>query len=221
MRMLLVEDDGDLADGLLRALRAPGHAVDHVADGEEADSLLRHEPYDLVVLDLGLPNRDGLDVLKALRGRGTPVPVLILTARDALDHRIAGLDLGADDYLAKPFALPELEARVRALLRRAAGRASCRIVHGRIALDTRARRVTVDDQPIELPRRELCVLEVLLSRAGEVLSKEQIANQLFSFDDEAGLSSIELYVHRLRKRLAPAGLEIRTVRGLGYYVERP
>ncbi|WP_029010402.1 response regulator [Azospirillum halopraeferens] len=221
MRILLVEDDADLADGLLRALRAPGHAVDHLRDGEEADLLLRHEPFDLVVLDLGLPGRDGLDVLKGLRARGNAVPVLVLTARDALDQRIAGLDLGADDYLAKPFALPELEARVRALLRRGSGRASSRIVHGRVALDTRARRVTVDGAPVELPRRELCVLEVLLTRAGEVLSKEQIANQLYSFDDEAGLTSIELYVHRLRKRLAPAGLDIRTVRGLGYYVERP
>ena len=221
MRILLVEDDADLADGLLRALRAPGHAVDHLCDGEEAEQLLRHDSFDLVVLDLGLPGRDGLDVLKGLRARGNAVPVQVLTARDALDQRIAGLDLGADDYLAKPFALPELEARVRALLRRGAGQASSRIVHGRVALDTRARRVTVDGAPVELPRRELCVLEVLLTRAGEVLSKEQIANQLFSFDDEAGLASIELYVHRLRKRLAPAGLEIRTVRGLGYYVERP
>lgn len=220
MRILLVEDDADLAEGLLKALRAPGHAVDHCPDGEDADALLRYEAYDLVVLDLGLPGIDGFEVLRRLRGRGETVPVLVLTARDALDQRVTGLDLGADDYLAKPFALPELEARVRALLRRGAGQAVSRLVHGRLTLDTRARRVAVDGEPIELPRRELCVLEVLLSRAGEVIGKEQIAGRLFGLDDDASPAAVEIYVSRLRKRLGGAGLDIRTVRGLGYYVER-
>ncbi|MDQ2694495.1 MAG: response regulator [Pseudomonadota bacterium] len=221
MRILLVEDDRQLADGLKRALRLSGLAVDWLADGARADQVLRTEPYDLVVLDLALPGLDGLAVLKRLRRRKSLAPVLIITARGALEQRIAGLDLGADDYLVKPFALGELEARVRALLRRSQGRASDRLVHGPLVLDATARQVTVDGELLELPRRELCLLEILLTRAGQVVSKEQIAGQLFCFDDEVGPNAIELYVHRLRKKLEPAGVCIRTIRGLGYLLEKP
>ncbi len=221
MRILLVEDDDDLGNAMLRALRSRDHAVDRLADGRLADSVLRTEAFDLVILDLTLPGCDGLDVLKRLRSRGSRVPVLVVTARGELEQRIAGLDLGADDYLVKPFALSELEARVRALLRRGQGQSDPRLVHGALVFDTVARRLSVAGEPVELPRRELCLLEVLLGRVGQVVSKEQIAEKLFGFDDEAGPNAIELYVHRLRKRLGSAGLNIRTVRGLGYLLEEP
>ncbi|HXH02863.1 MAG TPA: response regulator transcription factor [Candidatus Competibacteraceae bacterium] len=222
MRVLLVEDDSDLADGLVRALRQCGYAVDHMSDGRRADSVLRTEEcYDLVILDLTLPGLDGLEVLRRLRGRGRGVPVLVLTARGELQDRVTGLDLGADDYLTKPFALSELQARVRALVRRSQGRSSAVIEYADLRFDTVARRVTVRGAVVELPRRELCLLEILLARCGQVVSKEQIAERLFGFDDEAGPNAIELYVHRLRKRLGAVGLHIRTVRGLGYLLEEP
>lgn len=221
MRILIAEDDADLADALARCLRARHHAVDHVADGSMADSVLATETFDLLVLDLGLPRLDGLAVLRRLRARGTATPVLILTARGELDERVAGLDAGADDYLAKPFALSELEARVRALLRRSQGQAHPVRRHGQLVWDTIACRLTVGGEPVTLPRRELSLLDFLLSRTGQVVAKEQIAEHLFGFDDEAGPNAIELYIHRLRKRLGPAGLDIRTVRGLGYLLEPP
>lgn len=221
MRIMVIEDDPDLSANLSRALKAGGYAVDLCMDGEEADSILRHERYDLVLLDLGLPGCSGLEVLRRLRQRRDAVPVIMLTASGGLPQRVAGLDAGADDYLAKPFDLPELEARVRALLRRSAGQGDNRLVHGRIELDRRARTVTVDGALIDLPRREMGVLEVLLSRVGEVVAKEQIAGHIFDFGDDASLASIEIYVHRLRKRLAAAGLSIRTVRSLGYYLDPP
>ena len=219
MRLLLVEDNADLADGLLRALRRQGYAVDWVADGIEADEILARQYYDLVVLDLGLPGIDGLDVLRRLRRRRARAPVLILTARGDLTERITGLDLGADDYLTKPFDLGEFEARIRVLLRRNQRDRAPHIKHGALVFDTVGRRVSVNGRPLEMPRRELCVLEILLSRVGQVVSKEQIAEQLFSYDDDTSLSAIEIYIHRLRKKLAPAGVSIRTVRGLGYLLE--
>ncbi len=220
MRILLVEDDRQLADGITRALRQSGTAVDWLVDGAEADEVLATEPYDLAVLDLTLPGLDGLEVLRRLRARGGRTPVLVLTARGELQQRVTGLDAGADDYLTKPFDLEELEARARALLRRGQGGTPPHIVHGRLTLDTVGRRATVDGQELTLPRRELNVLEVLLNNAGRVVSKEQIADHIFGFDDEAGPNAIELYIHRLRKRLDTAAA-IRTVRGLGYMLEAP
>jgi DNA-binding response OmpR family regulator len=221
MRLLVVEDNAALARNVVAAFRAKGHAVDLVGDGEEADAALLQQGYDLVILDLGLPSLDGLEVLRRLRHRRSRVPVLILTARDALRDRVEGLNLGADDYLPKPFALEELEARAGALMRRGVGGAPAIVAHGRLTLDTAARRVRVDDAPVELPRRELNLLEILLARRGQVVSKEAILEKLFGMDEEVGLNAVEIYVHRLRKRLEPIGLRIRTVRGLGYLLEPP
>jgi len=220
MRILLVEDDRQLAEGLTRALARSGYAVDCIADGAQADAVLRTEHFDLVALDLNLPGLDGLAILRRLRARELATPVLVITARGGVAARVEGLDLGADDYLGKPFELAELEARVRALLRRSQGRATGTIDCGSLTLDSKARQASLNGQPLELPRRELCLLEILMTRAGKVVSKEQIAGQLFSFDDEAGPNAIEIYVSRLRKKLAPAGICIRTIRGLGYLLQR-
>jgi DNA-binding response OmpR family regulator len=221
MRLLVVEDSAPLARNVAAAFTARGHAVDCVSDGEEADAALFSQSYDLVILDLGIPKLDGLEVLGRLRRRGSRVPVLILTARGSLKDKVEGLNLGADDYLAKPFALEELEARAGALMRRGVGGAPSLVEHGRLVLDASARRVLLDGQPIDLPRRELTLLEVLLSRRGQVISKEALLEKLFGFDEEVGINAVEIYVHRLRKRLEPAGLRIRTVRGLGYLLEPP
>ncbi len=221
MRVFLVEDDVDLAATIRRALKQGGYSVDWSANGAEADELLATEPFDALILDLSLPGLDGLEVLARLRRRGSRLPVVVLTARAALEDRLSGLDHGADDYLAKPFALTELEARLRAVLRRSQGLASSVLRHGRLELDLTARRVSVDGRPLEMPRRELGLLEILLTRAGRVVNKEQIAAQLFDFDDVAGPNAIEIYVHRLRKRLEGADITIRTIRGLGYLLEAP
>jgi DNA-binding response OmpR family regulator len=221
MRLLVVEDNPALGHSIAGAFRAKGHAVDYVASGDDADTSLRTQHYDLVVLDLGLPDVDGLEVLRRLRARRSRVPVLVLTARDGLDDRVQGLNLGADDYLCKPFALAELEARAGALIRRGTGGEAAVITHGRVALDTGARRVTVDGQPVDLPRRELNLLEVLLAQRGQVVAKQSLHEKLFSVDEDAGLNAVEIYVHRLRKKLEPAGVRIRTVRGLGYLLEQP
>ena len=220
MRILIAEDDPVLADGLTRALRQADFAVDCSPDGEAADHVLTTHNYDLVVLDLGLPKLDGFDVLKRLRRRGATVPVLILTARDALTDRVKGLDLGADDYLTKPFELPEFEARVRALIRRGQSGGSAVLTHGPLTLDTSGRRAMLNGAPIELSARELCVLEVLMLRSGRVVNKDQVAGQLYGWDEEVGANAIEVYVHRLRKKLEPAGVVIRTIRGLGYLLEK-
>ena len=221
MRLLLVEDDGTLATTLQRALREEGYAVDWLSDGETADEILATQDYDLVILDVSLPGLDGLGVLKHLRERGSKTPVLVLTARDRLDDRVTGLDLGADDYMTKPFELAELEARIRALIRRSEGEPASEIVHGLLNFDTVGRRVSLHGEAVNLRNREICVLEILLRHTGQVVSKERIAYQLFDFDDQAGLTAIELYIHRLRKKLTPAGIVIRTVRGLGYLLDKP
>jgi len=219
MRVLLVEDDVALACGLRRALAQADFAVDLIADGARADEVLKTESFDLVVLDLTLPGLDGLTVLRRLRARAQGVPVLVLTARGGVDARVKGLDLGADDYLGKPFELAELEARVRALLRRSQGSATGLLALGPLVLDTQARQASLDGDALQMPRRELCVLEILMARAGKVVSKEQLASRLFGFDDDASPNAIELYVSRLRKRLAGSAVSIRTVRGLGYVLE--
>lgn len=220
MRLLIVEDDPVIADGLLRTLRAAGHAVDHALDGAQADQALAQYPYDLVVLDLGLPRMDGMEVLKRLRARGTHLPVLVLTARDSLDDRVAGLDAGADDYLAKPFDLPELEARVRALLRRREASGGGRIEIGAITVDTAGRSAYHGSERLDLSAREFGVLELLARRAGRVVSKEQLVESMTGWDEDVGTNAIEVYVHRLRRKLEPAGVNIRTLRGLGYLIEK-
>ena len=220
MRILIVEDDPVLADGLTRSLRANDYAVDHAPDGMQADHVLATQSYDLVILDLGLPRIEGYEVLRRMRRRGSRVPVLVLTARDALEDRVRGLDLGADDYLTKPFDLPELEARVRALIRRGQAGGSSILTHGPLALDTAGRRATLRGAPLELSARELGVLEVLLMRSGRVVGKEQLTAQLYGWEEEVGNNAIEVYVHRLRRKLEPAGVIIRTVRGLGYLLEK-
>jgi two-component system OmpR family response regulator len=220
MRILIAEDDLVLADGLLRSLRGTGYAVDHVASGSEADAALVSHDFDLVILDLGLPKLPGLEVLRKLRARGNPTPVLILTAADAVEQRVKGLDLGADDYMAKPFALAELEARVRALTRRGLGSASAIIKHGPLTFDATGRIAYINDQMIELSARELSLLEVLLQRAGRLVSKDQLVERLCEWGDEVSNNAIEVYIHRLRKKIEQGPIRIATVRGLGYCLEK-
>ncbi|MFH1812636.1 MAG: response regulator transcription factor [Pseudomonadota bacterium] len=219
MRLLLVEDDGALRATLFQALRLAGHGVDAVADGRTADAALATGTYDLVVLDLGLPHLDGLDVLQRLRERQDRTPVLVLTARDNIDERVRGLRRGADDYLTKPFALPELEARIEALLRRAAGGLVV-LSQGPLEFDSVGRAATWQGRPLDLSVRETAILEALMQRAGQVVIKTRLAQQLSDWDGEVGANTIEVYVHRLRKKLDPLGIRIRTIHGLGYLLEQ-
>lgn len=215
MRLLLVEDQEVLADCLAKALRQGGHAVDVMGRGDHADHALATQPYDLAILDLNLPGIDGLEVLRRLRARGSGLPVLILTARDSLAERVSGLDMGADDYLAKPFELSELEARVRALSRRGMGRAPVVRV-GRLAFDTASRLVTCEGRPLSLTPRELAVLEALLSRLDRPVARELLFEKVYDMDASARPEAIESYVSRLRKKLEGTGASITTLRGLGY-----
>lgn len=220
MRILIAEDDELIADALTRALRRAGYAVDHVKSGSEADAAMASQAYDLLVLDLGLPRMSGVEVLQRLRARKSICPVLILTARDAVQDRVTGLDAGADDYLTKPFALPELEARVRALTRRGTGHARV-VTLGVLSYDQADRSVTVDGSLLDLSARETGVLEILLMRAGRLVSKDNLVDHLCEWGEEVSLNAIEVYVHRLRKKLEASGLRISTVRGLGYCLEKP
>jgi DNA-binding response OmpR family regulator len=221
MRLLVVEDNCALAESLSRLFVGKGYAVDVAQTGEDAQSALATQPYDLVILDLGLPDVDGIEVLRWVRRRKSRVPVLVLTARASVQNRVEGLNLGADDYVVKPFALEELEARARVLIRRGMGGAGAVVTHGRLSFDTAGRVASLDGAALELPRRELCLLELLLLRSGQLLEKQMLHDKLFSYDDDAGLNAIEIYVHRLRKKLEPGGIRIRTVRGLGYLLENP
>jgi two-component system OmpR family response regulator len=221
MRVLLAEDDTVLADALCRALRKAGYAVDWVTSGSDADSALVAQAYDLLILDLGLPRMPGMEVLKRLRGREAQVPVLILTAADSVEQRVRGLDLGADDFMAKPFALSELEARVRALVRRSMGAGSSLVRLGELVYDQGGRTATLHGLVLELSARETGLLEVLLQRVGRLVSKEQIVDHLCGWGDEVSHNAIEVYMHRLRKKLEGGGIRIATVRGLGYCLERP
>ncbi len=218
-RILLVEDDPALARGVSALLRSAGHSVDIAEDGETAVQVVRDEPYALVLLDIGLPDMSGLDVLNVIRRSESKVPVLVLTARDAIEDRIAGLDHGADDYLLKPFDAGELEARVRALLRRAAGEASPLTTIGRLTIDPARRVAAVDGRPLDLRRREWAVLERLSAQVGKVVQKDRLSAEVFGYDEPVSPNAIEVYVARLRRKLEPDGPAIRTIRGLGYVIE--
>ena len=218
MRLLVVEDDALLAEGLTSVLTRAGHVVEHARTGRHADILLVDQAFDLVVLDVGLPDIDGFEVLRRLRQRHSTTNVLVLTARDAVEDRVRGLDLGADDYLTKPFSVNEFEARVRALLRRGAAPAAAWSVAG-MTVDAAAKRIRVDDRPVDLTPREWALLELFLTHPGRVLSKDQIAENLFTFDEQLSANAIEVHVSRLRTKIQPAGAHIRTVRGFGYLWE--
>lgn len=220
MRILIAEDDEVLADGLSRAMQQAGYAVDRVADGSEADAILKGgQPFDLVILDIQLPKLDGFTVLRNLRERNQHVPVIILTARDSVEDRVKGLDLGADDYLSKPFNLQELEARTRALLRRGQCGTNPLLTCGLLTFDSVERRAAIDGKPLDLTARELGVLEALMLRVGRVITKEQLLERLYSYEEEASNNAIEVYIHRLRKKTAPAEVTIHTIRGLGYVID--
>ena len=216
MRLLLVEDNRALARWVSEILRADRYLVDVVHDGAEAEEFLRGADYGLVILDLALPVMDGLEVLRRLRARRSTVPVIVLTADSSLKSRVSGLDEGADDYLTKPFEVPELEARIRAQLRRASGQPANVVRCGDLALDTVTRAFTLRGAALALTPREAGVLEQLLRRLGRTLSKASLADTVFGFDDDADASAIEIYVHRLRKKLEGGKVSIVTLRGLGY-----
>lgn len=218
MRILLVEDDPQLGDGLSIGLRQAGFAVDWLKDGYIADQALQTESFDLVVLDLGLPRLSGMEVLSRARRRGQDLPILILTARDATGDKVAGLDTGADDFLVKPIDLDELTARIRALTRRSAGRAAPMLIHGELALDPAAHRVTLADKAIELSGREFSLLQMLLENAGRVLSRTQLEQSLYGWRDEPDSNALEVHIHHLRKKLGSD--LIRTLRGVGYTIAK-
>jgi DNA-binding response OmpR family regulator len=218
MRILVVEDDRMIAKGLERALRQDGYAVDGVADGKSAAEALRSSTFDLVLLDLGLPERDGLEVLRELRGRGDATPVIIVTARDDVQNRIAGLDSGADDYIVKPFDLDEVAARMRSVLRRAAGRADPSIRHRGITLNPVTRSVERDGAPVLVSAHEFSVLEALMQRPGSVLSRAQLEERLYGWGESVESNAVEVYVHGLRRKLGSD--VIRTLRGVGYFVPK-
>jgi two-component system, OmpR family, response regulator len=221
MRILVAEDDAILADGVTRSLRQSGYAVDWVKNGAEADSALDTHNFDLLILDIGLPKVSGLDVLKRLRARDSRVPVLILTALDGVNDRVRGLDAGADDYLAKPFDLSELEARVRALVRRGMAGGPTLLRHGPLSYDQVGRVARLGGEALDLSAREVSLLEIFLQRAGRLVSKDQLVSHLCEWGEEVSANAIEVYVHRLRKKLEPGGVRIVTVRGLGYSLEKP
>ncbi|MEK6591791.1 MAG: response regulator transcription factor [Pseudomonadota bacterium] len=220
MRVLIVEDDKLLGDGLTRYLQQAGYVVDVSTSGTEADTLLGQEDYDLVILDIGLPGLDGFEVLRRMRRRKRYVPVLVLTARDTLEDRVRGLDLGADDYLVKPFALLELEARIRAVTRRGQTVNGTPLTYGALILDTGARRAWLEQKPLKLTAREWGVLEFLILRVGKMVNKDQIVAAVSQWDDEISHNAVEVYISRLRSKLEPAGIRIHAVRGFGYYLDK-
>jgi DNA-binding response OmpR family regulator len=218
VKLLLVEDDAMIGRALLDALRGESYAVNWVRDGATADTTLASEPYDCVLLDLGLPKRDGLSVLRSLRSRGNTVPVLVATARDAVGDRVAGLDAGADDYIVKPFDVDELLARIRALIRRSAGRADPVISHKGLTLNPATREATFNEHALQLSAREWAVLEPMMQRPGAVFSRAQLEEKLYGWKDDISSNAVEVYIHGLRKKLGADF--IKTVRGLGYVIPR-
>lgn len=219
MRLLLVEDDRMIGDSLRGALRLDGDAVDWVRDASAADAALSSERFDLVLLDLGLPQGDGLDVLRRLRARRDSTPVIVLTARDAVGDRVAGLDAGADDYLVKPFELDELAARIRAVMRRHSGRAQPVLSHGGVTLDPATRQVTQHGVPVPLSAREFAVLEALMQRPGALLSRAQLEDRLYGWGEEIESNAVSVYIHQLRRKLGAQFIQ--NVRGVGYFVQAP
>jgi two-component system response regulator QseB len=219
MRLLLVEDDSMIGAAAQQGLRGEGHTVDWARDGREAEGAIRAAEYDLVLLDLGLPHRDGLSLLRQWRQKGREVPVLIVTARDAVTDRIAGLDAGADDYLVKPFDLDELSARIRAVMRRKAGRVDSTLKVGDLEIDAAAKRVQWKGQEVALSAREFALLEALANRPGAFLTRSQLEERLYGWDDEISSNAVEVHIHALRRKLDPS--LIRTARGLGYTLARP
>ena len=218
MRLLLVEDDPMIGEGVRKGLRHEGFTVDWVQDGRAAERAIDNDVYDLLLLDLGLPGKDGIDVLATLRRRGNAVPVLILTARDAVSDRVKGLDMGADDYLVKPFDLEELSARVRALLRRKSGRADPVVQIGNVTLNPATHEVFLDGSPVALSAREFALLQALADRPGAVLSRAQLEEKLYGWNEEVESNTIEVYVHALRRKLGQRF--VRNVRGVGYMIPR-
>lgn len=219
MRVLLVEDDGMIGASVRTALRQSGFAVDWVRDGEAADTSLASERFDVVLLDLGLPRRDGIDLLRALRGRGDRTPVIVLSARDALASRVEGLDAGADDYLLKPFELDELLARMRAVMRRHDGRAASAVQVNDVVLDAATRQVSRAGVPVPLSAREFALLEALMARPGAILSRAQLEDRLYGWGDQIDSNAISVFIHQLRRKLGEDFIQ--TVRGVGYYVGTP
>ena len=219
MRILVAEDDASIAAAIGPALQAAGHAVDAVADGQLADRALQTGTFDLLVLDLGLPGLDGADVLQRLRDRGVGIPVLVITARDALNDRVRVLDLGADDYLVKPFALTEFEARVRALVRRAANKGAAELRIGNLVLDLAGQRVSCDSRALDLTRREFGLLAALATRQDKVTSRPQLVESVCGCDDELTDNGLDIAIYRVRRKLQGCGVTIRTIRGLGYLLE--
>jgi two-component system OmpR family response regulator len=219
MRILITEDDAALAEALQFSLKQSGYAVDWVNNGAAADEALKDDVFGLLILDLGLPKLDGFEVLRRLRRRNATLPVLILSGREESKEKVTGLDLGADDYLVKPFSLNELQARVRALLRRGQGNAAPQISYGSLSFDSVQRVASIDGRTLTLSVQETGVLEALLARFGRVASKEQLVDQLYSYDHEVSHNAIEVYVHRLRKKLAGTGLTVRTLYGRGYLLD--
>lgn len=220
MKILLVEDDAALGHAMSTSLNRAGYTVNWAHDGYEADVALHDNVYEAVILDLGLPKIDGFEVLKRMRGRKVMAPVIILTARDDLDDRVKGLDLGADDYLTKPFKLPELEARLRAQIRRNNATLASTIEYGPLVLNITDKMLTVNGEQMLLSPREFSVLEMLLSRVGRVVSKEAIVEALCKWDEGVGNNAIEVYIHRIRKKLEPIGINVLTIRGLGYLLQK-
>jgi two-component system, OmpR family, response regulator len=219
LRILITEDDPALAEALRFTLSQSGYVIDCADNGTAADEALKSEGFGLLILDLGLPKLDGFEVLRRLRKRNTTLPVLILSGREQPEDKVTGLDLGADDYLVKPFSLSELQARVRALLRRGAGTAAPTLQYGNLSYDSVGRVASVEGGPLPLSLHEAGVLEVLLRRFGRVVSKEQLVEQLYSYDKEVSHNAIEVYVHRLRKKLAGSGVEVHTHYGRGYVID--
>jgi two-component system, OmpR family, response regulator len=219
VRILIAEDDAALAEALQFSLTQAGYAVDRVANGAAADEALKDNVFGLLILDLGLPKLDGFEVLRRLRRRNTALPVLILSGREQPEEIVTGLDLGADDYLVKPFSLNELRARVRALLRRGQGSSGPSLSYGGLTFDTVGRMASIEGKPVTLSGHETGVLEVLLQRFGRVVSKEQLVEQLYSYDKEVSHNAIEVYVHRLRKKIGGTGVTVRTVYGRGYLLD--
>jgi DNA-binding response OmpR family regulator len=219
VRILIAEDEAGIAEALRFALAQVGHAVDVVSDGLAADEALKHDGFALLILDLGLPRIDGFEVLRRLRRRNPTLPVLILSAREKAEDKVTGLDLGADDYLAKPFSVNELQARVRALLRRGNGGAAPVVSYGDLSFDTVARVASCNGKALPLSLHEVGVLEALLHRFGRVVSKEQLLEQLYSYDKDVSPNAIEVYVHRVRKKISGAGISVQTHYGRGYRLD--